>query len=71
MEVRYQEKYNSEKLKEVRQNQGLTLNLVARVVGITPGYLSCIEKGKRGLQFGLAAELCELYDIELTDLKVV
>lgn len=71
MEVRYQEKFNNEKLREVRKSQGLTLNRVAIMMGISKCYLSCIEKGKRGLQFGLAADLCELYDIELEDLKVV
>lgn len=51
----------SRKLRELRIERGLTQGLAAQKLGVSPAYLSLLEKGKRPVQLPLLFRALELY----------
>jgi transcriptional regulator with XRE-family HTH domain len=51
------------KLRAVRQSQGLTLTDVAKRAGVSPGHLSRVERGRRGLSVEALARLAKVLDL--------
>ncbi|MGG5333720.1 helix-turn-helix transcriptional regulator [Enterococcus sp. AZ163] len=50
-----------EKLKNIREQNNLTASEVAEKVGITKGYYSMIENGKRGLSYPIAVKIADVF----------
>lgn len=68
------------KLKNIRERNNLTASEVAEKVGITKGYYSMIENGKRGLSYPIAVKIADVFgkkpdeiffDHEFTNEKLV
>lgn len=57
-----------EQLKNIRENSQLTIQEVAEKVGITKGYYSMIENGKRGLSYPLAVKIAEVFNMKPDDI---
>ena len=55
------------KLKEFRQQAGLSLAKVAESVGVTPPFISMVENGKCGISFQKVHALVKLYGKTLAD----
>ncbi len=55
------------KLKEFRQQAGLSLAKVAENVGVTPAFISMVENGKCGISFQKVHALVKLYGKTLAD----
>ena len=55
------------KLKEFRQQAGLSLAKVAESVGVTPAFISMVENGKCGISFQKVHALVKLYGKTLAD----
>lgn len=53
------------RLRELRMQRGLQQGEVARRLGISPAYLSLIEKGKRTLQLPLLFKALEIYGVSM------
>lgn len=53
-----------EQLKRVREENQLTAQDVAERVGITKGYYSMIENGKRGLSYPIAVKIAEVFGMK-------
>ena len=53
-----------EQLKKVREQSKLTAAEVAEKVGITKGYYSMIENGKRGLSYTIAVKIADVFDMK-------
>ena len=53
------------RLRELRTAQGLTPGDVARRLGISPAYLSLLEKGKRTVQLPLLFKALDLYGVSM------
>jgi len=51
----------SRRLRELRIDRGLTQGLAAQKLGVSPAYLSLLEKGKRPVQLPLLFRALELY----------
>ena len=51
----------SRRLRELRVDRGLTQGLAAQKLGVSPAYLSLLEKGKRPIQLPLLFRALELY----------
>ncbi|WP_366937351.1 helix-turn-helix transcriptional regulator [Alicyclobacillus sp.] len=49
------------KLRQMREERGLTLQQVADAVGISKPYLWQIENGKRGLSYALAVKIASVF----------
>ena len=47
-----------ERLRQLRQEQGLSLRHLAQSVGVAPSYMSDLEKGNRQLNFALLDKIC-------------
>lgn len=56
------------KLHAFRKARKDSLETVARAVGITPSYLSRIEKGKCNYTLLVLGRLCDYYGVDPTDL---
>ncbi|MEM9068565.1 MAG: short-chain fatty acyl-CoA regulator family protein [Myxococcota bacterium] len=54
-----------QRLRELRLQRGLQQGEVARRLGISPAYLSLIEKGKRTVQLPILFEALELYGVSM------
>ena len=50
-----------EKLKEIREQNEMTMERVAEKVGITKSYYSMIESGKRGLSYPMAVRIALVF----------
>ena len=50
-------------LRSARSAQGLGLREAARIIGITPGYLTLLEQGKRFPSLGVALRLAATLDL--------
>jgi len=50
-----------EQLKQIREENQLTASEVADKVGITKGYYSMIENGKRGLSYPIAVKIADVF----------
>ncbi len=57
-----------EQLKIIREEQNLTVQDVADKVGITKGYYSMIENGKRGLSYPLAVKISDVFNKKPDDI---
>ncbi|MBK8169953.1 MAG: helix-turn-helix transcriptional regulator [Sandaracinaceae bacterium] len=55
------------RLRELRVGRGLQQGEVARRLGVSPAYLSLIEKGKRALQLPLLWKALELYGLGMEE----
>ena len=55
------------RLKEFRQQAGLSLAKVAESVGVTPAFISMVENGKCGISFQKVHALVKLYGKTLAD----
>ncbi len=53
----------SRRLRELRIERGLTQGLAAQKLGVSPAYLSLLEKGKRPIQLPLLFRALTLYDM--------
>lgn len=57
-----------EKLKSIREKNNLSGSDVAERVGITKGYYSLIENGKRGLSYPLAVKIASVFNMKPDDI---
>lgn len=57
-----------EKLKEVREKSGLSGTDVADIVGISKGYYSLLENGKRGLSYPMAVKIAAVFNSKPDDI---
>lgn len=57
-----------EKLKQAREESGLTMEKVADEIGITKSYYSMIENGKRGLSYPMAVKIAQVFGKEPDDI---
>lgn len=55
-------------VKKARQELGYSLELAARKIGISAGYLSQIETGKRQISTERALHIASVYNVELEDI---
>src|SRR5688572_279024 len=55
------------RLREMRTERGMPQAEVARRLGVSPAYLSLIEKGKRQLQLPLLFKALDLYGVGMED----
>ena len=53
-----------EQLKKTRDKNQLTAQEVADKVGITKGYYSMIENGKRGLSYPIAVKIANVFGMK-------
>lgn len=53
----------NERVKEIRDNLGLTLQAFAEPLGITKGALSNIEKGRNKVTDQLIKSICNIYNV--------
>ena len=53
----------NERVKEIRDNLGLTLQAFAEPLGITKGALSNIEKGRNKVTDQLIKSICHIYNV--------
>lgn len=52
------------RLKELRKAKGLTQEQFADIVGISQSYISDLEKGKKDIDFGLAARFAKVLGVK-------
>jgi putative transcriptional regulator len=57
-----------EKLKKIREENNYSGSDVAEMVGITKGYYSLIENGKRGLSYPLAVKIAAVFNLKPDDI---
>lgn len=57
-----------EKLKQIREKHNYSGSDVANIVGITKGYYSLIENGKRGLSYPLAVKIAAVFNLKPDDI---
>ncbi|WP_277631361.1 helix-turn-helix transcriptional regulator [Atopococcus tabaci] len=57
-----------QKLKDIRDERGETLDQVSKAVGITPQYYWMIENGKRRLNYELAVKIASHFGKEPDDI---
>ena len=50
-------------LKELRESKGLTLTQAADILGVSKGYLSMVENGKRTRKLEFLFRLADLYGV--------
>ncbi|MFO0684016.1 MAG: short-chain fatty acyl-CoA regulator family protein [Sandaracinus sp.] len=53
----------SQRLRELRIDRGITQGLAAQKLGVSPAYLSLLEKGKRPIQLPFLVRALELYEL--------
>ena len=56
------------KLKELRQEQGLTQEVLAKKVKISTDHLKKIERGERNLSYSLASRIAKELNCNTTDI---
>ncbi|MFC9461440.1 helix-turn-helix domain-containing protein [Streptomyces sp. NPDC056983] len=52
------------RLREMRQDRGLTLAAVAESAGVTKGFLSLAERGKTQVSVPNLLRICEVLDVQ-------
>ncbi len=57
-------------LRRLREDRNMTLTEVGDVVGLSPGHLSQIERGGRGMSSRVARELSKLYGVQLENFRL-
>ncbi len=55
-------------LKEIRESNDLTQQDVADEIGVSKGYYSLIENGKRGLSYVTAQEIAAVFGLKPDDI---
>lgn len=55
------------RIRELRERKRITLEALAEKVGVTHGYLSRIERGKRGLSIPMAERIAMALDVHTSD----
>ncbi|MFK3937705.1 helix-turn-helix domain-containing protein [Alkalihalobacillus sp. NPDC078783] len=55
-------------VKKARQNLGYSLEVSAQEIGISAGYLSQIESGKRQISAERAKRIAKVYNVDLEDI---
>ncbi|WYP27999.1 helix-turn-helix transcriptional regulator [Alkalihalobacillus sp. FSL W8-0930] len=55
-------------VKKARQNLGYSLEVAAREIGISAGYLSQIESGKRQISAERAKLIAKVYNVHLEEI---
>ena len=58
----------TKKLKELREDVGLTQNEVAKKLNKTCTYISLLENGKRNPSDKVQEQLAKLYKVEISDI---
>lgn len=56
-------------LRKLRIDRSTTLRRMAEILGISPGYLSAIELGKREVPFDLVEKVHEAYSLSVDELE--
>lgn len=56
------------KLKELRENNGLSQTELAKKLGLTSQHYCMIENGKRGVSLELAKKISDLYKLPIEDI---
>ena len=51
--------------RELRKKTGLTINETAKLMGLTAGFVTSIEIGKRGLTVKRAAQFAQIFKVSL------
>lgn len=59
------QKIVGENIRKQRQQNHLTLEALARFLGITPGFLGLIERGNRGLSFKNLVKISEILNVSI------
>lgn len=57
-----------ETVRAARKKQGITQKELAQIVGITPTYCRCIEKGKYSPTWIIWLKICTVLDIDIQKL---
>ncbi len=57
-----------ERLRQLRQGRGMSLNQVAAGTGISPSFLSLVENGRSDITIGRLTRLIEFFEISITDI---
>lgn len=61
--------YNiGEKLRKMRDSLGITLNDVAKEVGVSASFLSMVENNKSGISFSNLQKVLQFYNLNISDL---
>lgn len=60
--------YKTEKLKEIRVNQGFTIYDMSEMLHISPAYYSQIENKKRRLSYDMAVLIANIFSLKPDDL---
>lgn len=55
-------------LQKVRKESGLSSEQLAKEIGISKGYYSMIENGKRGLSYSMAVKIAGVFNKEPDDI---
>ena len=55
------------RIKELRNSLNLTINQLAELINTSPGYISDIEKGKSLLSIPKLIDICEAFNISLSE----
>ncbi|MEH1791141.1 helix-turn-helix domain-containing protein [Nostoc sp.] len=55
-------------LKQVREKKGLSLNDLSRLSGVSPQYLSTLEKGKKNPSLDIVDKLCKALEVQVGEL---
>ncbi|NJM68692.1 MAG: helix-turn-helix domain-containing protein [Acaryochloris sp. RU_4_1] len=59
------------KLKELREERGISQNQLARVTGMSPQNIQKIEQGRsKGIQFDTLEKFCQALNCEIEELLV-
>ena len=56
------------RLKELREHNGLSRNQLAEQLGITPSMIGQIERGTKQVSMGMAAQIAEIYNVDIREL---
>lgn len=57
-----------EHLKQIREENQMTIQEIANEIGISKGYYSMIENGKRGLSYNLAVKIAQVFNMKPDDI---
>lgn len=53
------------KLREIRLNKGMTLEVAAEKIGLTTKAIQFYETGQRQIKYPTIAKLCKIYDYDI------
>ena len=60
--------YDMEKLKKIRNDRGLTVKKIAKILNISPAHYCLIENKKRNLYYDMAVRIARVFDMKPDEL---